>query len=54
MDWQCDNSCMTDLDEGLENWQDRLMSYMDIDVQELLSISDGLDHRQESYLRLMA
>ena len=20
MDWQCDNSCMTDSDDGLENW----------------------------------
>ena len=20
MDWKCDNSCMTDSDEGLENW----------------------------------
>ena len=24
MDWQCDSSCMTDSDEGLENWQSRL------------------------------
>ena len=24
MDWQCDSSCMTDLDDGLENWQNRL------------------------------
>ena len=24
MDWQCDSSCMTDSDEGLENWQNRL------------------------------
>ena len=24
MDWQCDNSCMTDSDEGLENWKNRL------------------------------
>ena len=24
MDRQCDNSCMTDSDEGLENWQNRL------------------------------
>ena len=24
MDWQCDSSCMTDSDDGLENWQNRL------------------------------
>ena len=24
MDWKCDSSCMTDSDEGLENWQHRL------------------------------
>ena len=24
MDWKCDSSCMTDSDEGLENWQNRL------------------------------
>ena len=24
MDWQCDSSCMTDSDEGLENWKNRL------------------------------
>ena len=24
LDWQCDSSCMTDSDEGLENWQSRL------------------------------
>ena len=24
MDWKCDSSCMTDSDEGLENWQSRL------------------------------
>ena len=24
MDWQCDNSCMTDSDDGLENWQNRI------------------------------
>ena len=24
MDWQCDSSCMTDSDEGLENWQNHL------------------------------
>ena len=24
MDWQCDSYCMTDSDEGLENWQNRL------------------------------
>ena len=24
MDWQCDSSYMTDLDDGLENWQNRL------------------------------
>ena len=24
MDWQCDNSCMSDSDDGLENWQQRL------------------------------
>ena len=24
MDWKCDSSCMTDSDEGLDNWQNRL------------------------------
>ena len=24
MDWKCEISCMTDSDEGLENWQNRL------------------------------
>ena len=24
MDWQCDSSCMTNSDDGLENWQNRL------------------------------
>ena len=24
MDWQCDSFCMTDSDDGLENWQNRL------------------------------
>ena len=24
LDWKCDSSCMTDSDEGLENWQNRL------------------------------
>ena len=24
MDWQCDSSCMTDSDDGLENWQNIL------------------------------
>ena len=24
MDWQCDSSCMSDSDDGLENWQNRL------------------------------
>ena len=24
MDWQCDSSYMTDSDDGLENWQNRL------------------------------
>ncbi len=24
IEWQCDSSCMTDSDEGLENWQSRL------------------------------
>ena len=24
MDWHCDSSCMTDSDDGLENWQNRL------------------------------
>ena len=24
MDWQCDSSCMSDSDDGLENWQQRL------------------------------
>ena len=24
MDWQCDSSCLTDSDDGLENWQNRL------------------------------
>ena len=24
MDWQCDSSCMANLDIGLENWQNRL------------------------------
>ena len=24
MDWQCDSSCMTNLDDSLENWQNRL------------------------------
>ena len=24
LDWQCDSSCMSDSDDGLENWQNRL------------------------------
>ena len=24
MDWQCDSSCMSDSDDGLESWQNRL------------------------------
>ena len=24
MDWKCDSSCMTDSDDGLENWHNRL------------------------------
>ena len=24
MEWQCDSSCITDSNEGLENWQDQL------------------------------
>ena len=43
MDWQYDNPCMTDSDDGLENWQNRLYELH----------GDGLVHRHDPYLFLM-
>ena len=54
MDWQRDSSCMTDSDEGLGIGRIDFMNYMDIDVQELSNFLDGLVHRHENCLPLMA
>ena len=60
LDWQCDSSCMTDSDDGLENWQNRLhelnghrcaritKSLRWLGIQErTLPIFDGLSNPQQ-------
>ena len=50
MDWQCDSSCMSDSDDGLENWQQRLYELHGIGAHRSLSLFNASEHSLENCL----
>ena len=53
MDWQCDSSCMTDSDDGLENWQNKLYELLGHRCARITKSLRWLGSQTRTYLFFM-